>query len=94
MQNLETFARKAADLMMRGAADLLRSRSLTADDVDLDAILAEIRRRAPAALDAALVDAKAALELPGMAAVADVTFSSTMRLAGINAAKAVLEEVR
>jgi hypothetical protein len=81
----------AAEQMMRGAAELIRSRGLSSKAVDLDAIVEEIRRRAPAAIDQALRDARDALEVPGMNAIAEATFAATFRLAGIAAARAVIE---
>lgn len=90
MQNIETLGVKAADIMMRGAVEFIRSRGLNPADVDLDAIVRELRSRSRAAVDEALADAKVALENPAMDKVAEMTFAATMKLAGIEAAKAVI----
>ncbi len=89
--NLEQLGVKCAEIMMRGAAEFIRVRGLRAADVDCARICEEIRKRAPAAIAEALRDAGAALELPGMELIAEATFASTFRLAGIDAAKAVIE---
>jgi hypothetical protein len=91
MQRIETLATKAAELMMRGAVEFIHSRGIQTADVDLDALIIELRSRSAGALDIAIRDAKEALDAsPAMEQIAEVTFASTMRLAGIESAKAVI----
>jgi len=87
--NLEVLATKAAHVMMRGAVQFLRSKGIASESVDLDALVVELRSRSAPALDVALRDAKDALAA-GMDRVAEATFVSTMALAGMEAAKAVV----
>lgn len=90
MQNLETLGTKAAEVMMRGAVHFIRARGIATADVDIDALVRELRARSAAAVDEAMRDAKAALAVPGMERIAEATFATTMQLAGIQAAKAVI----
>jgi hypothetical protein len=88
--NLDLLGNQAAQMMMRGAVDFLRAKGITADRVDLDALVAELRARSARAVDEAMRDARDALAVPGMERIAEATFATTMRLHGIEAAKAVV----
>lgn len=89
----DSLGSQAAEIAMAGAAALLRTRGVRAEQVDLDAMTAAIRTHAVAALPLALADARQAADaILGRAGeqIAVQTFAASMRLAGIAAAKEVL----
>lgn len=87
--NTDRLGTVAANATMTGAAEYIRSKNLSSSQVDLDRLTDECRKAAKAALGQALADAKEALEC-GMGAAAEATFLASMKLAGIQAAKAVV----
>lgn len=74
----------AADAAMRGCATYVRTNGLKV--ADLDRLVALLKVHAKAAVDAAMADAKNALEA-NMGAVAESTFVASFTLAGVTAAK-------
>lgn len=78
----------AANNVLQGAADYIRTHNLNPSDAELRALMDDLRSRCHAALDGALADAKAALEA-GMTSAAMETFRATMRCAGIDGARAM-----
>lgn len=87
---IEKLGTLAADAVMNGAAEYLRSQGVySPSDDDVEALLVIVRESAKSALGPAMDDANKAIKA-GMPAVASATFSASFRLAGINAAKQFL----
>ncbi len=89
MKKQDTFSEAAGEAVMRGAASFVRVQGFTPTDEQYEALTAQMRIAAREALPKALEDAREALAA-NMDSVAAATFESSMRLAGIEAAKAVL----
>lgn len=83
-------ASTAATLAMQAAADYFRN--FRRFPTDLEAAAVVVRTHLKAALPAALDDAREAIEC-GMGDVAVATFAASVRLAGIAAAKEVLDSL-
>ena len=84
---VDALGTKAAEYAMLGAAEYINQKGLRGS-VDVDALIAALKRTAPAAADQALLDAREAFEC-GMTQVAMATFAATMKLVGIKAAQEV-----
>lgn len=86
---LDEFAVRAAESSMRGAVEFLAPvgtpRPTWSHD-EVESLLVLIREETKKALPAALKDAREAME-SGMGGFATATFTASMRLAGIAAAK-------
>jgi hypothetical protein len=82
--SIDALAIRGANAMMEAAADYCRVHHLLAD---VDVLLASIRRVSAVRSGEALADAKEAFDC-NMAQIAVATFLASMRLAGIEAAKA------
>ena len=87
---IDALGQKAAEVMMRGAADYLAAQHLKPSSEQVEKITEEMRARSRAALAEALKHARQALKVPSMEQVAEATFLLTMKQAGIDAVKAVL----
>lgn len=85
---IERLARGAAAVAMRAAVAYAREQGADMTGKE-DALVEALKRHVTAAVDPALTDARAALEC-GMAWAAQATFSASMAVAGIAAAKEVL----
>lgn len=88
MTSIDSLGRLASDVAMRAFVDYARRQRKT---FDLDVAIATLRRVCRERVHEALADAREALDC-GMGAAAEATFVSSMRLAGIDAAKEVLHE--
>jgi hypothetical protein len=86
-KGIDLFGKTAANTAMQAAVDFIKVNGLKGR-VDLDAVVAELRRQIATALPAALDEARAAFDAR-MDSAATATFMASMRLAGINAVKAV-----
>ena len=85
--NLDKFIDEAANTAIKGAVDYIKANRPGYDIVaNADPIIEAIRKRLKADLPKALDDAREAIEA-NMAGYASATFLSSMRLAGIEAAK-------
>ena len=79
----------AANITMNASADYIHRNNLTVTDYKVAADV--IRDFCKEALFPALDDAKEALET-GMGQIAEATFQASMRMAGIEAAKKLVED--
>ena len=85
---IDQFAQHAADIVMRSGIEFIAANhadlvpQMTADD----SMVVALREAVRGSLDSALADAREAMEC-GMTKVAEATFSASLRLAGIEAAK-------
>lgn len=84
---VEALAEAAAAAAMRASVSYVKKQGTARPD--LDTWTAALRKHVKDALPAALEDAKAALEC-GMSSAAEQTFTASMVLAGIAAAKEAL----
>ena len=88
MRMIDMLGDSAANNVIKGAADYIRSHNLTPSDAQLRSLMDDLKVRCHAALDVALNDAKRALDA-GMSGAAIATFNATMRAAGIEGAKSM-----
>lgn len=80
---------KMADVAVKSAAEFIRKSGKTATDVQLGAIATALKAGFADCWDQAVRDGREALAA-GMQDVAALTFASSFRLLGIQAAKSVL----
>jgi len=85
----EALGTVAANITMNASADYIRRNNLTVTDYETTANV--IRDYCKRAVLEALEDAKEALET-GMDHVAEATFQATMKMAGIEAVKKLIED--
>lgn len=90
-ESMEKFADIVISEMMRSAVEYLQSKGMTKDAMmsKVDDLLKEIRNRVPDALHEALEDFKEAHEIR-MDRIGETSAILSFRLAGIEAAKAVV----
>lgn len=88
MSNVDALGTRAAHFAMVGAADRINALGLKGS-IDVDAVIAALKRIAPAASLAAMDDAREAFAA-GMTHAGEATFRASMVLAGIKAVNEVV----
>jgi hypothetical protein len=87
-KTVEELGAAVAELMMQAAARWLRRQGIRPSDQQCEAVCAELKQRAPGAVEEGLRDARQATEA-GLTAWAASTFATSLELAGTRAAEAV-----